>query len=348
MITIRIATDNDRDIWNEFVANHVIDNHAYNWHWQEIIYKTFGHKTYYLIASKNNKTTGILPLFLVKSILFGKSIISVPYINGGGAVADDIDSTNALVKYAIDLSDSAAAKYLELRFRHRLEENTLNLIEKTHKVTMKLNLAADPNQVFNTFSSKLRSQIKRPMKEGAVAVIYHGYNDIALNDFYFIFSQNMRDLGTPVYSKRLFELCQKCFDQKLSTIVIYKNNRPVAAGITILEQQTSEILWGSSLRSENSYSPNMLMYWEAIKNACSQGACYFDFGRSTLNSGTYKFKEQWGSNHSLLYWYYYARQGQIPDINPKSKKFELLVKVWQKFPINFANTLGPWVTKSLP
>lgn len=348
MITVRAATPNDKDSWNDFIANHTIDNHAFNWHWQDIISKTFGHQPYYLIATNDKKITGILPLFVVKSFLFGKSHISVPYLNGGGVIADDISSTNALVEHAINLSSSTHSKYLELRFRHQLTENPFNLVARSHKVSMKLNLESDPDQVFNSFTSKLRSQIKRPTKEGAEVAIFKGSNPTALNDFYSVFSRNMRDLGTPVYSKKLFELCQKYFNQKASTIIVYKNNSPVAAGITILEQQTVEILWGSSLRSENSYSPNMLMYWEAIKNACLEGAHYFDFGRASLNSGTYKFKEQWGSVPSQLNWYYYSKSGNIPDINPKSKNFSLLVNLWQKLPLNLTTTLGPWITKALP
>ena len=348
MPTVKSATSIDQDNWNQFVASQAIDNHCYNWNWQEIIANTFGHQPFYLIAIEDNKTTGILPLFLVKSILFGKSLISLPYLNGGGVIAINSQTETALINHAIQLSDELKAKYLELRFRKVLQQNDLHLTERAHKVTMKLELANDPDQVYNSFSSKLRSQIRRPIKEGATTVVTKGYNLKALNDFYFVFSRNMRDLGTPVYSKHLFKLTQKCFDQKLSTIVVYRKDLPVSAGITIHEQQNTEILWGSSLRSENNYSPNMLMYWEAIKDACQRGSHQFDFGRANPNSGTYRFKAQWGSRPLQLYWYYHSALGDIPDINPKSKKFELLVATWRKLPIAIANAFGPWLTKSLP
>ena len=156
----------------------------------------------------------------------------------------------------------------------------------------------------------------------------------------------MRDLGTPVFPKKLFELTLKKFGKNSKLVTCWLEDKCVAACITVKHGKNVEIPWASSLRKFNKQSPNMLMYWDAIKAACDDGAEFFDFGRATPDTGSHKFKLQWGSVTNPLYWYYIG--DDIPDISPKNPKFELMIKCWQKMPIWSTKLIGPWITRSLP
>ena len=109
-----------------------------------------------------------------------------------------------------------------------------------------------------------------------------------------------------------------------------------------------EIPWASSLMQFNQFRPNTLLYWHAIKAACEDGYATFDFGRSSYDSGTYRFKEQWGCKPLPLYWYYAGGEENVPDVNPKNPKFSALVQCWKRLPVPLANAIGPWITRSLP
>lgn len=350
MIEIISANESDKKLWETVLSQCQHDGHFFDWKWRGIISQVFGHKAYYLILLEDKIPKAICPLFLVKSFLFGSSLISVPYLNGGGILSIDEQFVAPLVDYIKVLQKKLSCNYSELRYREAKNGPISELPLRSHKAAMKLKLYNDPEKLFASFPPKLRSQIRRPGKEGCTVKSVTGkeIQTQHISEFFKVFSETMRDLGTPVYSKKLFKETLKAFGEHATLGIVYHNTQPVASGITIRANNIIEIPWAASLRRANKFSPNMLLYWELLKSSCLNGAEFFDFGRSTIDSGTYKFKAQWGSKPQTLHWYYIENIGQIPDINPRSKKFELLVSIWQKLPISIANMMGPIITKSLP
>lgn len=342
-------------LWAVASKQRGLAHHSYSVHWQTILHKTFGHRAFYLMAreKQGQGVTGILPLVQVKSKLFGNSLISVPYVNAGGIIADDKASFSALLNKAQELASEQQVRYLELRSLNSydgLTDTQSNLVLRSHKVSMLLELASSADTQFERFKTKLRSQIRRPGKSGVTTRVVRGHEATACDilDFYKVFSENMRDLGTPVYPQSLFRNTLEAFGERASLVLGYMNKEPIAAGFLIQSGGHMEIPWASTRREYNKLSPNMAMYWEAIKHACDQGCGVFDFGRSSPDSGTFRFKAQWGAEPHKLCWYYHMLKGQPPEVNPKDSKFDLLVRCWQRLPLPVANLLGPTITKSLP
>ena len=91
----------------------------------------------------------------------------------------------------------------------------------------------------------------------------------------------------------------------------------------------------------------MLLYWSAMQRAIATGHQVFDFGRSSVDSSTLRFKQQWGTSLHPLPWYYDSADN-MPDVSNSNTKFEMAVKIWQKLPVSLANLLGPPITKHLP
>ena len=348
----RLAEETDKQRWQQFIEGRTSVHHAFCWEWRYIFEETFGHKPYYFLAEENGLIKGILPIVHVKSALFGSAFISMPYLNAGGCIAEDPETQYLLTHHASEFAKTLGnCDYLELRYQQPLPvPYNEKMIERSHKVSMVMPLAENAEALFSSFKPKLRSQIRRPSKSGIFAEVCSLGNNSAqaLKGFYAVFSEHMRDLGTPVFPKSLFSNTVKHFGEQCKIITVWKDKVAIAAGITVRNGTRVEIPWASSLRKYNKLSPNMLLYWEAIKTACDDGATEFDFGRSSPDSGPYKFKRQWGSSPIPLYWYYTLIQGEIPNISPQNPKYSTLVSCWKRLPLPVSNLLGPWITRSLP
>jgi len=341
---IQLFKNSDKHLWDSYVLNHPESVIYHMIGWKDVIEQTFGHKTFYLIAKSNQgEIVGILPLVLMKSSIFGSFMVSLPFFNYGGVLADNKDIEKALISEAITIGQNEKIEYIELR--HLLNKN-LSLKVKTSKVSMLLNLPDDSNLLFKSFKSKLRSQIRKPEKEGLSPVI-SGIE--LLDDFYKIFSVNMRDLGTPVYYKKFFLKILNNFPDSARICTIFYRNKPVASGILVSFKDKIEMPWASSLRRYNHLSSNMMLYWNALKYASDNGFRQFDFGRSTPHEGTYEFKKQWGAKPVQLHWHYWLSNGYpLPELNPHNPKYKYAIKIWQHLPLCITNSIGPIIVKNIP
>lgn len=348
-VDITIAGDWDADAWNKYALKAGADGHFHAYAWRNVIWRALKHRPHYLIARQQGKVTGVLPLFEVNSRLFGRSLISVPFLNGGGVLADDSASVIALLRHAYDLKQQGGYRYVELR--HRMPSAmALDLICRQHKVAMRLSLPKDPDQLFEGFKAKLRSQVRRPAKAGARAQLINGQNVVErdIDAFYQVFSENMRDLGTPVFPKSLFREAIQAFGEQTWLTIIWMDGHPAAVGLMVGFGKAVEMIWASSLRCFNRLSVNMLLYWEALRTAIEQGYEVFDFGRCTADGPTFRFKAQWGAEPAPLHWYYLGDKASIPDVSPTNPRFHLAVRAWQNLPVPIANRLGPVIARSLP
>lgn len=333
------------DRWDEYVQSQPKCSLYHLYGWRSVIEESFGHKTYYLLSvGRNGKCDGVLPLAHLHSWVFGNFFVSLPFFNYGGFCADDSSVSNRLSAEAAKLAQEHGAAHVEFRANERLD---LDLPVKTSKVAMKLELPSTSDLLWQSFPSKLRSQIKRPLKEGMVARV-GGVEE--LDSFYHVFSVNMRDLGTPVYSKAFFRNILARFSESARICTVYdREHRPVSSGFLLGFRDTLEIPWASSLREYQNHSPNMLLYWTVLQYACEHGFKVFDFGRSSPGEGTYKFKAQWGAQPTQLYWYYWMEgRGDLPDLSPKNPKYELAIRLWQRLPVGVTRVVGPHIVRNLP
>lgn len=330
--------------WDNYVSGH---SEACNYHryaWRTVVESSFGHPCYYLSAhDQSKKITGLLPLVFIQSKLFGKFLVSLPFFNYGGLLCDAPEIGEQLLSEAAALRQKLGAEHVELR---HIKPCGVNLPTKQHKVTMLLDLPSSPEILWKGFNAKLRNQIRKAEKSGCVVTV--GGREL-LDDFYTVFARNMRDLGTPVYSKQIFSSILNTFSDDSKIVTVYLDGKPTAAGFINRFRNTYEIPWASSIRDYNSFCPNNLLYWTSLQHAIEVGCTRFDFGRSTFGEGTYKFKEQWGAKPVALHWQYLLPHGAVlPELNTKNPKFELAIKVWQKLPLPITKLVGPYIVKNIP
>ncbi|MBN8279079.1 MAG: FemAB family PEP-CTERM system-associated protein [Gammaproteobacteria bacterium] len=329
--------------WDSFVASQP-DAAAYHaWQWREVMTREFGCRAHYLAAMDGQgHWQGVLPLIRLTSRLFGDFLVSVPYFNYGGVLAGTTDSAATLLAEAAALATRLGVSHVE--FRDRAPRDGWPV--RTDKVAMVLDLAPTADDQMKAFGSKLRAQIRRPEREGALA--RHGGSEL-IPDFYRVFARNMRDLGTPVYAPSLFRRILEQLPRAARVTVVYLGGVPVAAGFTVRHRDTVEIPWASSLREWNRVGVNMQLYWSIIRDAIEAGATQFDFGRSTVDAGTYRFKAQWGAQPRQLHWHYWLKPGRsMPNLTPGSPRYALAIRAWQRLPVSIANFVGPRIVRHLP
>lgn len=347
MIVVTAGGSNQQEAWEQYVAQSPTLHHAFLWEWREVIRAVFRHTPHYLLAEERGRVCGVLPLFLIESRLFGRALLSMPYLNGGGIAADSAEAFSALMEAAVQRAAELRVDYLELRHREAALPSHNTTPVKRHKVGVVLPLPATQAELFSSFPAKLRSQIRKPSKAGLRF-------ELALPDpralalFYPVFAENMRDLGTPVYPRALFEQTGESFPKQTRVALVWHQEKVVAGGVLLSYGNTVEIPWASSLRRLNHLSGNMLLYWGAMAAACDGGFERFDFGRSSPDSGTYRFKAQWGGTPIPLHWYYPFHNGSLPDLSPQSPRYQRAVQCWRKLPLAVTNTVGPWLTRGLP
>ncbi len=315
--------------------------------WRNVITKTYGHKNYYFKAVRDDGAiAGVLPLVHLKSILFGNNLISIPFFDTGGMLADDEATEKAILNQAVNLGAALKADRIELRhIAPLMSESPPNTVTHSHKVLMQIELPGNADMLMKTFKAKLRSQIKKPLKEGLYSKI--GGSELS-EDFYKVFLINMRDLGSPVHSKKLITSVLDEFPDQSRIIMVYKEKQPLACAFVIGFRDILENPWASSLREYSYLSPNMLLYWVMLEYACNNGYKCFDFGRSTPGQGTYKFKEQWGAKPVPLNWHTLYLKGQPGQTESSgTSKFDTAVRYWKKFPVSVTKIIGPVIRKHI-
>lgn len=328
------------DAWDAFVAARPEGTFCHLSGWREVMLRVFGHRASLLAAvGPDGELTGGLPLVRLDSRLFGRALLSMPYLNYGGPIGTP-EAQRALVEAAVDAARRQRAR-LELRNAAPIASA---LPARVEKVTVVLDLPDSAETLWKeTIRAKVRSQIRRPQKEGLTARFGPGERGA----FYEVFARNMRDLGTPVLPRSLFEALWRVFPDLVLFGAVYAGERPVAAGCGFLWRGEFEMTWASSLREFNPVSPNMLLYWEFMAHVIERGGRRFNFGRCSPGGGTHRFKLQWGGAEVPLPWVRWpSPEGAGPA--GEGRLLRLASRGWQRLPLPVANRLGPFLARRLP
>jgi FemAB-related protein (PEP-CTERM system-associated) len=324
------------------VARHPAGSILHRAEWQAV-YGVYRLPVLRLAAEREGNIVGILPLVWQKSVLFGNQLVSLPWFDAVNVLADDRSAWESLVSAARRSARDRGNAVLQLR---QTEPADLDCHVRTDKVLMRLKLEADPEALWKRLSAKVRNQVRKGEKS-ALAVESGGSE--LLDDFYDVYSENMRDLGSPSHHRRLFSAVCGQFAESCRVHVVRRRGQAVGAGLTIANGGRLEIPWASSLREFGSLCVNHLMYWTILAGGCREGFEWFHFGRSSRDSGTYHFKKQWGAEEIPLYWYLLDGRGKPKTaVSAPQESFGWATKVWQKLPLPLARRLGPHIIARVP
>ncbi|QDU36082.1 FemAB family protein [Maioricimonas rarisocia] len=344
LATVEVHRAPEESAWNDYLYNRRPDAPLYHRPEWERVYGVYRLPVHRLAAIRDGEIVGILPLVEQRSRIFGQQLTSLPWFDAAGTIADDDQARQALVDAAMELTASRKVSWAHLR-----EENETNLSPhvRTDKVLMRLQLPDDSDTLWSALKASVRNQVRKSEKSGLT--VQSGGREL-LDDFYRVYSHNMRDLGSPAHSRKLFDAVCENFSDDVRLFVVYGESEPVGGGLTIANGQRLEIPWASSLRKYNRLCVNHGMYWQILSYACDSGFQWFHFGRSTVDSGPWRFKKQWGSEAVPLYWYYLSRDDAVAKAaaEPPQERFGWGTRLWQRLPVPLSRLIGPRFIAKIP
>ena len=169
-----------------------------------------------------------------------------------------------------------------------------------------------------------------------------------VNTLYRCYSESVRNLGTPVFAKRYLEILAQVFGSDCEVTVIRNGATPVAAVMSFFFRNEVLPYYGGGTLEARAVKGNDFMYWSVMESAREKGLTMFDYGRSKVGTGAYRFKKHWGFEpQPLSYEYFLSAIDQMPDLSPNNPKYKMFIGMWQRLPLALSQRVGPFLAKSL-
>ncbi len=338
---ISLLDENSAAAWDVFVENTEQATFFHKSGWKKVLESAFGHKAYFFYAEDQGEIVGILPLLHIKSFLFGNSLCSTGFCVYGGIVAINESAFAALDEKACQLAADLKVDHLEMR--NQTQQNP-DRPRKDLYFTFRKQLADDVEANMSVIPRKQRAMIRKGIKAGLKSEI-----DNDIERFYRAYSESVRNLGTPVFSKKYFKILKDVFAQDCEVLTVTDSNDQLVASVMNFYFKDQVLpYYGGGVESARAVQGNDFMYWEVMRRAVEKGIKVFDYGRSKEGTGSYRFKKHWGFEpQPLHYEFHLVSASDLPDINPLNPKYQIFIAAWKKLPLAVSQFVGPWLAKDL-
>ena len=340
-IEVRLAADGDLARWDAFVAGCPEATFFHRAGWKEVIAQSFGHRTYYLLAERAGSLVGILPLAEIKSLLFGHSLVSLPFCVYGGVAATDPAAVPLLHAAARELAEGLGVAHLELK--NRVVREPAWPRQELY-VTFRKPILPDEEANMLAIPRKQRAMVRKGIKHGLRSEL-----DGTVDRFFRLYADNMRRHGTPPQSRRYFETLQRVFGRDAEVLTILDGKgEPVSSVFTFYFRDEVLPYYAGDHVDARDLAANDFKYWELMRRGAERGCRVFDYGRSKRGTGSFDFKKNWGFEPEPLHYEYALLRGdKIPDTNPLNPKYRAFIALWRRLPLPIANRLGPYIVRNL-
>lgn len=340
-IQIRAASESEAQVWDDYVLAHSQGTFFHRYGWKRLIESTYRYPGHYLLAERAGRPCGVLPLGEVKHLLFGHSLISVPFCVYGGVLADDRAAREALESCAIELARELGVDHLETRNEQPARADWLR--KDGLYVTFKRAISEDHDANLSAIPRKQRAMVRKGIKAGLV-----GELDDGIDNLYQAYSESVRNLGTPVFPKAHFRAIRAEFGDDVDVVTVRHEGQVVASVMNYYFRDQVLPFYGGGISAARGLAANDFMYWEVMRRAVDRGCRVFDFGRSKVDTGSYRFKKHWGFEPTpLSYEYFLVRASEMPDLNPNNPKYRLFINAWKRLPVGVSRAIGPWLARGL-
>lgn len=336
--------------WNNFIKNHPNASVFHRWEWGGLA-DLYGHERFYLLAKEGDEVVGVLPLVFIKSFLFGRQLISLPFCEYGGPLAGRAETAAALVRRGLEIAKDHRAESVELRGVSSqlcpvVEDWGFKPLEKN--VTFKLDLALGKEAVWKGCEGgRVRTAVRKAEKKGARLVEAADVEDV--EDYYRLRLITEKRHGSPPHSFDFFKkIWEGFFDQGLMKLNFAEYQGQRVAAIIFFPFQDKILYWSSvAADAARKLEAQTFLVWKAIEWGCENGYKTFDMGRTRRGTGVYNYKKSFGTFEEPLddYVFYFGKERQPPE--PEKGAYKILTDLWSKLPIPVARILGPHIVKDI-
>lgn len=314
--------------------------------WLRAVARGTGNRALALVLERRGEPVGYLPLLEVHSPLFGRVMVSSGFGVGGGVLAARPSDALALISAAEELALRRSCPAIELRGGPLPEGRDGWKARHDSHCGFAAALAADDEAQLAAIPRKQRAEVRKGLAiELEVSVGTSAADRVA---HYAVYADSVRNLGTPVFPRRLFGHVLDAFGQDADILTVSHRGRPVASVLSLYHRGTVMPYWGGGTRDARRLRANDRMYYELMLHARRRGCAQFDFGRSKTYSGAYDFKRNWGFEPEPLgYASWTAPGAEARDADPTSAKHSTSIALWKHLPLSVANLIGPWIARGL-
>ncbi len=328
-----------------FVAEHPESTPFHRTAWLNGAAAGTGQKAFCLVAeTSTGNIEGLVPAHAVGSPLFGRAMVSSGFAVGGGILAYNQSIAERLADAVWELAQSHKCPTVELR-GGALPLSSWMIKGDAH-ANFARPLTADDEAELLAIPRKQRAEVRKGLDKGLVVETGSASRD--LDWHYAVYSESVRNLGTPVFPKALMAQVLKAFGNDADILTVLSSGKPVASVLSLYHKGAVMPYWGGGVHEARTLRANDVMYYALMNHARRRGCTAFDFGRSKVGSGAYSFKKNWGFEPQPLSYAVRTADGAEPrDINPNNPKYKAQIAIWQKLPLPIANLIGPWIAKGL-
>ena len=329
--------------WDRFVEAMPPGTFFHRAGWAKVIETAFGHTTHYTFTERDGAITGVLPLVRVKTLLFGDTLISNPFCVYGGPLAADAESEAALIAHAESLLVRTGASALEFRHLGTVEDAEGWIERPDMYVTFRKAIEGDHDRNLKAIPRKQRAMVRKGLQNGLSSVA-----DRDVGVLHRIYAESVRNLGTPVFSRRYFQMLMDVFGDAADIVTIKDQDAPIASVMNFYFRNEVLPYYGGGSAAARGRAGNDFLYWETMRSAADRGCRLFDFGRSKIGTGSFSFKHNWGFEPEKLHYRFRLKPGEtIPDHNPLNPKYRMFIAAWKRLPLPVANLLGPFIVRGV-
>lgn len=328
--------------WDAFVEAHPEGTIFHSARWTNAIHRAFGHGTTIFVAERDAEIVGGVPLTHVRSLLFDHALVSNGFAVEGGILADDDRVRLALDAAAVDLGRRLGVDFVEYRRESPLQAN--RLCRDDLYATFRKPIEADDETNLRGIPRKQRAMVRKGINNGLASHL-----DDDVETLYDLYARSVRNLGTPVFTKRLFRELKQTFGSACQVLIVTSGGTPVAGVMSFVDGDVIRPYYGGGTAAARGLAANDFMYWEVMRRARLEGCRTFDFGRSKVASGAYHFKKNWGFTPvPLRYEYALLKSDTLPETNPTNPKYRTAIALWKRLPISVTKWIGPPIARGLP
>jgi FemAB-related protein (PEP-CTERM system-associated) len=309
--------------------------------WLRMVEQVFRHRGFFLYAERDGRIEGVLPLAQVKSLLFGHSLVALPFAVYGGVASESEEAGAALEQEAQAIAKQLGVDHLEFR---NVQPRHADWPMQDLYVTFRKEIFADEEANMLAIPRKARAVVRKGIKNDLLSHI-----DADVNRFFELYASNTHRHGTPAMPKRYFAALLDEFGPDAEVLTVTDaQGRPLSSVLSFYFRDEVLPYYAGDDEAARDLAANDFKYWELMRRACARGLKVFDYGRSKQGTGSYSFKKNWGFEPTPLHYEYCLYKcDAVPQNNPSNAKYQLLIKTWRKLPIGVANWLGPMIVRSL-
>jgi hypothetical protein len=313
--------------WDALLLRHQQSAVFHSREWLSALHGTYGYKPIAFTTSVAGGPMENALLFCdVKSWITGQRLVSLPFSDHCDPLLNSPDDHTEIWEHVREYVARYGCKYVEVRplpsaESERVTTSGLRPSEKHYLHTLSLDPPLDA--LFSRFhKSCVQRNIRRAEKE--MLTYERGRSDSLLCKFYPLLLKTRRRHGLPPQPMQWFRHLIAAMGDRLTIRVACKDDRPVAAILTLAFRDTVTYKYGCSDESFNNLGAMPFLFWKTIQEAKEQGIRQLDLGRSSLdNLGLVRFKDRLGARRMELQYYRFT-SGPARTMVPHSRTTEHL------------------------